>query len=355
MAKDKTTKAAPDNGTGSEPQTSSPVSGINLGELLDDKGLAEAVSKMVLNEEAPQEADSPAPGEGKTEPNEPASEPAASADGSEADEASTDTTDLSQPENTEEEADADDGTISDGVKKRFAKLTAKRREAEEQLRQQQAEVNRLREELEGLKTERRPPPVSTESNPFSGLTRQEDVDKEIAQARKVRRWCEENPDGAVVTDPSGKETEYTAEQIRKIRLNAVDALEEHLPRQLAYIRESAKWNQTAEQMFPWWKNRSSQQYQTAEQLLAQAPELKRFPNYKLFIGDYILGVAYREAQAKLATNRKPVPKATVQPTKPSAQPPPTDKAKVVAQQAKENFRKTGTEQDLQQVVLTNFL
>lgn len=345
--------AAPANGTGSEPQPETPVSGINLGQLLDEQGLTNLINEKFLNEGETQAADSPAPKEGETEPNQPASEPAASAE--DAVEEAADTTDLSQSENTEE-AEDDAPDISDGVKKRFAKLTAKRREAEDALRQTQSQLEQLREEMESLKSKREPIPPTTAENPFSGLTQQEDVDREIAQARKVRRWCEENPDGAVVTDASGKEVEYTAEQIRKIKLNAVDALEEHLPKQLHYIRESSKWHQTAEQIYPWWKDRSNQNRILAEQYLAQAPELKRFPNYKLFLGDYILGVAYREAQAKAAGKKNaPVKKAPVQPSKPAQPTTSKDDKSDKARSSIESFRKTGSEKDLMNAVLNNYV
>lgn len=340
------------NGTEQLPHATPPVSGLNLGELLDEAALASLVQKSILDEEGSQAAAPPAPRKGETEQPEPSQQPPADAEQA-AQDTDTDEPDLSQPDDEEDDA----AGLPEGVKKRLAKLTAKRRAAEEEASRTKAEVERLRQEMDTLRSgTQAPAPAPADDNPFRNLARQEDVDREIAQARKVRRWCEENPDGTVITDAKGNETEYSAEQIRKIRLNAVDALEEHLPRQLAYIRESAKYDQVAENIFPWWKERSSPQRQMAEQVLAQAPDLKRFPNYKLFIGDYILGMHYREAQAKLA-GKKTVAKAPAQPGKPLAAPMPTSTASAAqakAAQAKAAFIKSGKEEDLVQAV-TNFL
>ena len=345
-------ETTPANGTGQQVDTkeSSTVSGINLGQLLDERGLASIIEKQILNEEGSQEADSPAPDEGKTEPEKTDSEEPASAETNEADESSTDTTDLSKPETEEEDS------LPEGVKKRFAKLTAKRREAEEALADTRREMESLREEVESLRTRSQPTPAAVPGqNPFQHLTKQSDVEGEIRQARQVRRWCEENPDGAVVKGPDGKEREYTAEEIRSIKLNAIDALEEHLPKQLSYIAELHKYDNAAEQVFPWWRERASPIRQQAEQLLAQAPELKRFPNYKMFLGDYLLGVAYREQQSKAKAQKAPIKRAPAQPTKPSPQPPAADPKKDLAGKAVESFLKTRSERDLQQVILNKFL
>lgn len=354
MAKQAVVSGQADNGTAQSPKQSSPVSEVNLGsDVLTDRKLEEILKNSILNEGDEQGSNSPASAEDK--PETVAAESDADAPGDEVQTAEADTTtDLSQSESeqSDDEEEHDDPSLSEGVKKRFAKLTAKRREAEERLEDTRSELQQLREELDKLKETQTPAVAPDRENPFSHLERQEDVDREIAQARAVRRWCEANPDGAVM-EQNGKEVEYTAEQVRQIKLNAMDAIEQHLPQRHAYIREAAKFNSAAEQMFPWWKERSSPHRQLAEQILAQAPELKRFPNYKLFLGDYLLGVAYREAKAKKAPAQPK--RAPTQPAKPAATPPPKDRKVVDAESAKDKFAKTRNDRDLTQVVLTNFL
>lgn len=340
-------KESPDNGTGQSTPPPSPVSDNSIGSVLDDHGLAAFLQSNILNDAEEQEKNAPAP-TGETAPVEP--EAPASADSAAS--SATDTTDLSQTESAkDEDEEQPDPTLSEGIKRRFAKLTAKRREAEDKLQSAVAEIEKLRSDVEQMKGAA-PAPVPDAANPFTHLERQEDIDREIAQARSVRRWCEANPDGAVVKNGKNEEVEYTAEQIRHIKLNAIDAIEQHLPERLNYIRESTKYHAAAEQIFPWWKDRSSKQRQEAEQLLAQAPELKRFPNYRLFLGDYLLGVAYRQQQA--AKKQAPPKKAPAQPGKPLATPV-ADETKSAALQAKNSFAKTKSDRDLTQVVLNNFL
>jgi hypothetical protein len=281
-----------------------------------------------------------------TEDNALSQEPTEDADNSESEE----------PAN-EEAAVEEDHDLPKGVKKRLSKLSAAKRELEEKLRALEAETVNLKQRLDSPNNE--PAPAPLPSNPYLHLDSQAAVEAEIQQARRVRRWAEENADGATVADPkTGKEIEYTSDDIRRIKLNAIDALEEHLPRQLNYVQTRAKLDPVAESTYNWWKDRSSREFQAAQQMLTAFPELRKFPDYKLVIGDYLRGAQEREASytKQKATAAKPVvKKAPVQPTKPAATPAPVKQSEAKAQAAVAKMRKAPTTESLKEVLLSQFL
>ena len=251
-----------------------------------------------------------------------------------------------------EQAEASDEPSEDayrglpkGVKKRIDKLVAKRREAEQ-------EVERMRVELERLSQEAEKPARAQEirKNPYARLDSPDAIQAEAERAKQIRRWCEMNPDGGVVKDAEGNETEYTAEQVRDIKVKAMDALEEHLPAQLAYINNFRQVEQVASKEYPWSKDKSSKERQIAEAFLKHFPEITRFPDYKMVLGDYIRGVKSRELSKKTAeTQRLPSqPKSSSAPV--SA---PKGAADISA--AKKRFASSGGKDDLSDIIASKFL
>lgn len=342
---------APDAGTSADTPLKTPVAEV-LGNKLD------SLLKSALADEqpeqtpaAPAETEAPKAEEEEKPADQPSEEPPADAE-------ATEDTDLSkEPEettdNSESEEPAED--LPKGVKKRISKLAAAKRELEARIAELEAKIAQPAPEPSAEVVT----PVPLPSNPYLHLDTQAKVDAEIAQARRVKRWCEENPDGATVADPkTGKETEYTSEQIRRIKLNAMDALEEHLPQQLKYVQQRAQIDPLAEQTYTWWKDRSTPEYQQAQKMLQVFPELQKFPDWKMVVGDYIAGAKQRESyqKQKAAAQAKPVvKKAPVQPTKPAAAPAPVRESEAKAQQADALMRKRPTTDSLKKVVLSQFL
>lgn len=253
--------------------------------------------------------------------------------------------DSEETEETKSEDDELERGLPKGVKKRIDKLSAKRREAE-------AEVERLRAEVERLSQEAEKPAQTPKSdNPYTNLKTIDEVSREAEQAKQIRRWCEMNPDGATVTDKDGNETDYSAEDIRRIKIKALDALEEHLPARAKYIEQYAQIEQVAHKEYPWWKDKSSSERQIADSFLKHFPEITRFPDYKMVLGDYIRGVKTRESSKRSGT---PVKTAPAQPKR-TATPPyvPPQEAKV--RDAQKRFGATGNRDDLQSIIANRFL
>jgi hypothetical protein len=230
--------------------------------------------------------------------------------------------------------------VSRGVQKRIDKLTAKRKEAE-------AEIEKLKEEVEKLKAAT-PAPREREipDDPYSNLNTIAEIEAEIAQARSVRNWAEENADGYTHTNEQGEEEYYDPAKIRQIKVNAIKALEEGLPRRYQYLQARDQIEQVVSKEYPWWSDKTAKERQLAEQFINAFPAIKKFPDYKMVIGDYIRGVKAREAAVR---GQKPVVKAPVQPRS-SGVAPTVKKEEVRSQNAYAKFAKTGRTDDLANVM-----
>jgi hypothetical protein len=253
----------------------------------------------------------------------------------------------SDSEETEETKSDEEDTergLPKGVKKRIDKLSAKRREAE-------AEVERLKSEVERLSQEaNKPAQTPTADNPYAHLGSQDEVNREADQAKQIRRWCEMNPDGAVVKGKDGEEIEYTAEEVRKIKIRAMDALEEHLPKRMQYLSNYNQIEQVAAKEYPWWKDKSARERQMAETFIKAFPEIQKFPDYKMVIGDYIRGVKSREqASQKSAPAKAPsAPRMTSAPTQISNK-------EINVQKATQRYASKNSNEDLASIIASKFL
>lgn len=252
-------------------------------------------------------------------------------------------------ESKADDEDKQDKKLSKGVQKRIDKLVAQKKEAE-------AKLNALAEKLaetESLaaNSPKEFAPVDKGLNPYFKLQSDTDVHAEIRNARQVRRWAEENPDGAVVAGKNGEEVEYSADDIRKIKLNAIDALEEHLPAQMNYIQTRKQFDAEAEKTYPFWKQRSSSEYQYANALLREFPEIQKFPDFKLSIGDMIEGKRIRESKVKPTSAIK---KAPSNPKQTASAPVQTSKS-MKSRSNEEAFRKNPNQDSLKALIAERFL
>ena len=272
----------------------------------------------------------------------------------EADEAVSDQSEVQQSDSEPQEAEQEDTEgkevhsqseeeqeeVSRGVQKRIDKLTAKRKEAE-------AEIEKLRQEVESLKnTVQTPKEVATPDDPYSNLNTIAEIEAEIAQARSVRNWAEENADGYTHTNEKGEEEYFDPAKMRQIKVNAMKAIEDGLPKRYQYIQARDQIEQVVGKEYPWWNDKTAKERQIAEQFLNAFPAIKRFPDYKMVIGDYIRGVKAREAAVK---GQRPVVKAPIQPRS-SGVAPTVKKEEVRSQNAYAKFAKTGRTDDLANVM-----
>jgi len=244
------------------------------------------------------------------------------------------------------EDNGDDDNLSKGVQKRIDKLTAKRKQAEEESERLRTEVESLKQEISETKASgsANQTSVTDASNPFANLNTKVDVAKEIEQARWLRYKCMENPNGFVMG-----ETEYGPEDVSRMLVNSTKAIEIHLPKQMDKIHAYDTIRPVAEAEYPWWKTPQAKEYQLAQQVIKNFPQFKNHPDYMLFVGDYIRGYMARESKA---TMRQGSIKAQVQPVRPTAAPVKTSAKTASAKSAESRFVKSNNAEDLAQVLLS---
>jgi len=236
----------------------------------------------------------------------------------------------------DEESSADE---PEWFKKRMAKMTRARREAEERAVQLEREIEELRGEL--VSSTRKTPDADI---PFAHILTEDQLEAEKAKAEEVLDWCEDNRDGVVVDDK-----EFTAEDVANIRRNARQALRSGLPARAKYLREEGQMKALVDAAYPWWNDRSSGPVNAAQEVLKMFPEAKRHPAYKLLIGDMLYGRAMRERKmAEAAAGKKPqsIKPAPPQPSAPAARPAPVDKSAGQRAAALKRLSETGSHADL---------
>ena len=230
--------------------------------------------------------------------------------------------------------------VSRGVQKRIDKLTAKRKEAEEELAKLRKEVDELKQ---AAPTQRQD--VVIPDVPHSDLNSIAEIEAEIAQARSVRDWAEANADGYTATDAEGNETHYDPAQIRQIKINAMKAIETTLPQRYQYIQTRDSIDTVVAKEYPWWKDKTSKERQIAEQFLNSFPHIRKFPDYKMVIGDYLRGVRAREMRG----GQTQIPKAPIQPRS-NGVAPSVKKQDIHRQEAYSRFSKSGKIDDLSKLM-----
>ena len=239
-------------------------------------------------------------------------------------------------EDEADDADAEEGDeeIPRGLQKRLNKITKRAKEADPA-------------EPESVVTA----PV-TPDNPFANLTKTEDVQKEEANAEQVLDWCDDNPDGAIVQTAEG-EVEYSAEEVRDIRKRASKAIRKWLPQRQQWIKENQQNDQYALKSYKWWNDKASAEYQAANNILREFPEIQRFPDYKVIVGDTLMGMQMRLSQEQQAAKPKKATqpkKAPAQPAAPTAEPAPVNESAARSSSARQRFTDSGSVEDLANVL-----
>ena len=237
----------------------------------------------------------------------------------------------------------DNSSLTKGVQKRINKLVAAKKAAQSELEAQKARLAELQRELETAKSSA--PTTQHEPSEFSEkLNSIEEVKAEYDKAVEVLLWCEDNLDGGVITMPDGTEHELSDKDVRAMKRTALRRKEVELPTRLNYLQQQ---NQSEAQIladFPWWGKPETQEYQAAQQIVRDFPEIKkRRADWKHVAGLLVLGAkAYVDLKSK-PKQQQPIRRAPAQPGSAKAAPPSTssnDQTK-----AKQQFAKTGGNRD----------
>lgn len=302
-----TTNSQPDSG--SQEAVSIPVAD-NLGKF-SEASIADFIKNNFLDEEGAAPAKEEQQTESETE------EPVA--------EESSDTEPEVQDEvdQSSDEEEVDGSQLSRGVQKRINKLVAAKKAAQAKLQEQEAKLAAMQRELEATKslaTTKRQESVSSEIEALNSIS---EVEAEYKRAVEVLIWCEENADGGEIQGPDGQTIELTDKQVRTMKKVALRNKEVELPQRYAYLQQQNAASAQIKQNFPWLNKPESQEYQAAQNVLQEFPELKRRPDYMHLVGVFVEGLkAFTERQA--SSKQAAIKRAPVQPSVKAPPAPPKD-------------------------------
>ena len=305
MAKDKGQETGD-----SLPESQEAQEGLNnLGGLIDQAGLARVFGATEEPEEPEQEATEPEP----TPPADEAEKGVKESDSPESsdsgnDESETESEVLSQ---SEEEGESVEVKGQDGLLKRIGKLTAIRKETEGKVSTLEDENAELRAQLE--QQDDKAPAVVRNDSLYGDIGSVKEVDEKLREAQEVYDWAEDHPNGVTQGDK-----DYTEEDVVSIKRKARKALRE-LPKRKEYLNAERESSRLVETAFPYWKDRSHEMYQQAQEILRNRPEIRLYPEWKADVTIYQLGLmAYSELQNSKSKKPAGVAKAPSQPSKPTA-------------------------------------
>ena len=237
----------------------------------------------------------------------------------------------------------DSSSLTKGVQKRINKLVAAKKAAQSELESHKARLAELQQELETAKSS--VPAKQQDQTEFSEkLNTFEQVKGEYDKAVEVLLWCEDNMDGGVISLPDGTEHELSDKDVRAMRRTAMKRKEIELPARLSYLQQQTQADAQVATDFPWWGKQETEEYQVAQQVIRDFPEVKRRPDWKHLTGLMVLGAkTYAEAKAKGKAQGQPIRRAPVQPS--SAKAPPSQAPNGDRTKAKQQFAKTGGSRD----------
>jgi hypothetical protein len=282
--------------------------------LLDERDLSALLKSNFLDEQG----DAPA-----------TQEQVADADLSETDEGSVD-----EPESH----DGDEGNLSRGVQKRINKLVAAKKAAQAELEAQRQRLAEMERELASAK-QAAPQSEQEVSGDVEALNTFDEVNNEYNRAVNAILWCEQNRNGATLNG-----VDLSDEDILDIKMKAIRIKEIELPARFNYLQKQASLEQGIVQDFPWWGKPETEEYQAAQQILREFPELKkRRADFKHVAGIVVLGLkAYTDLKSK-KTTQAPIKKAPPQPG--VRQAPPASSHQQSTQKAKQQFARSGGDRD----------
>ena len=197
-----------------------------------------------------------------------------------------------------------------------------------------------------------------------------EINANLGVVNGALKFVDENPEGGEYVDEKGGRREFTAAEVRTIKRNAEASRTELLTERAATVQQLRQAHQAeatkAEKEFaasyPALMKRDTAEGMEFEQTVAQAPELRRFPDYKLWIADAMAGRKARLAATAAKNNgqvKRPLgapmvkPKGSSEPpnvvTQPAAGAPRVNAKQKQAQVAEEAFEKSGRVDDLAKV------
>jgi len=327
------TAGAPGAGTGDMPKDDMTLEAVTesiLGKLEGKKvGTEEKAKKGKATEgtedaEAEEETDATEGTEGEAEETEAGVEEDAGED-TEATEAEEETDATEGTEDTEEEAEAEPEDLKGlpektkaKIQARIDKLVAERESAKGDLTARDAEIKDLKAQLDTAQPIRLTP---TPDDPMSGCESMDDITAMMQSAKAVKRWAQDNPEGAIVKGKDGQDVELDAAAVREHLHRAEDVLDA-APRRAQFLQNRAAFDAEAKEVYPTLFTTGTEEAQLMQGFTRAFPDVMKLPNWRLLVGDAIAGQKARLAAAAAKASGKPAAPAGKPAAKPAAKPAP---------------------------------
>jgi hypothetical protein len=274
------------------------------GELPPGKA-SESTAPAVADNESPDDDDD------EEEKSDPAADPKEEEEEDKSAAEEGDDEDQSEPEEEEEEKSTG---LPASVQKRINKLTARAKGAEEELSAIRAERDELKSRIDRTEVVRLTP---TEDDPLADVSSTSELEERLASARRMKAWALENWDGTDVPSKDGESVYYDAAKVRGIFRQA-DSLIEVAPKRSEFLQQQELATSEARRAYPDMFKSGSEFAVTVENAAKAIPGLLRLPNWRLIIGDALVGAAIRNRDADPASKSKK--KAATDPSAPKLAP-----------------------------------
>ena len=217
--------------------------------------------------------------------------------------------------------------------KRINKLTARAKTAEETSAKAVSDAVAEREariaELEAKLTQTTPAspaeaPVPTSAEtPLAHVENAAQLQEEIARAKRIRAWAithwdgvdPETGDPVEVPDGKGGTRVATAAEIRSHFSRCDEVLNEHAPARAEFLRQRTEQIELAKTEYPALFDTKSDEHRLFQQVLQALPEIRRFADPEVFVGEWLEG-----HRARMQRGETPKPTPIKQPERAPAAP-----------------------------------
>jgi hypothetical protein len=199
--------------------------------------------------------------------------------------------------------------LPDGVQARIDRLTAQKREFEESVSHLQQENAKLKTQLETG-----PAPAPTPEDPLNGVYTYQDLEERLAATKATRDWAWQNLDGGLVqtNKETGETRELSGQEVKQLLSLSNKMIDEHIPRRKAYLDARIDFDRQADTYYPDLQKSDSNLSRTVAAWVKAAPEVTRFPDFRLIIADALVGQKLR--MSRLATKSNGSSGSRVSPT-----------------------------------------
>lgn len=176
------------------------------------------------------------------------------------------------------------------VKERIDRLTAQKREFEESASFFREENAKLKAQLQSI-----PRSAPVPEDPLSSVVTYQELEERLAGAKLTRDWAWQNLDGGLVqtNKETGETRELSGQEVKQLLALSERMIGEHVPRRKAYLDARIDFDKQADTYYPDLKRPDSTLSRTVAAWVQAAPEVTRFPDFRLIIADALVGQKLR--------------------------------------------------------------